>query len=81
VEEDLLALLAEGVLAGATLDVVRKEPLPAEHPFWGEPRITLTPHVSAITLREESMSQIAQKIRDLEQGKPVAGVVDFARGY
>jgi glyoxylate/hydroxypyruvate reductase A len=34
VEEDLLALLDSGHLAGATLDVFRTEPLPAGHPFW-----------------------------------------------
>ena len=39
-----------GQLAGATLDVFREEPLPPDHPFWHHPRITLTPHVSAVTL-------------------------------
>lgn len=81
VEEDLSALLAEGILAGATLDVVRKEPLPADHPFWSEPKITLTPHVSAITLRQESVAQIAQRIEALSRGQAIDGVVDFARGY
>ena len=81
VEEDLLALLDSGHLAGATLDVFRTEPLPAGHPFRGHPRLTLTPHVSARTLREESIAQIARKIRAFERGEPVAGVVDRLRGY
>ena len=81
VEEDLLALLDSGQLAGATLDVFRTEPLPADHPFRGHPRLTLTPHVSARTLREESIAQIARKIRAFERGEPVAGVVDRLRGY
>ena len=33
------------------------------------------------TLRDESIAQIAGKIRALEQGKPIAGVVDRQRGY
>ena len=35
-----------GKLAGATLDVFRKEPLPADHPFWRCPEIVVTPHIS-----------------------------------
>ncbi|MBK9197627.1 2-hydroxyacid dehydrogenase [Candidatus Skiveiella danica] len=81
VEDDLLALLDAGHLAGATLDVFRTEPLPAGHPFWTHPRITLTPHTSARTLRDESIAQIAGKIRALEQGEPIAGIVDPVRGY
>lgn len=81
VEEDLLALLDSGHLAGATLDVFRTEPLPADHPFWAHPRVTVTPHSSARTLRDESIAQIARKIRALEQGQPIAGVVDRTRGY
>ncbi|WP_180682218.1 2-hydroxyacid dehydrogenase [Tepidicella baoligensis] len=81
VEEDLLALLDSGHLAGATLDVFRTEPLPTTHPFWTHPRVTVTPHTSARTLRDESIAQIARKIRALERGEPIAGVVDRARGY
>jgi glyoxylate/hydroxypyruvate reductase A len=81
VDEDLLALLDEGHLAGATLDVFRAEPLPAEHPFWTHPSIAVTPHTSARTLRDESIAQIAGKIRALEQGEPIAGIVDPVRGY
>ncbi len=81
VEDDLLALLDSGHLAGATLDVFRTEPLPTEHPFWRHPKLTLTPHTSARTLRDESIAQIAGKIRALQAGQPVAGVVDPVRGY
>ena len=81
VEADLLALLESGHLAGAMLDVFRTEPLPAEHPFWHHPKITVTPHTSARTLRDESIAQIAGKITALEAGLPIAGVVDPVRGY
>ncbi|MDO8456535.1 MAG: NAD(P)-dependent oxidoreductase, partial [Burkholderiaceae bacterium] len=81
VDDDLIALLGSGHLAGATLDVFRTEPLPAAHPFWTHPNITVTPHTSARTLREESIAQIAGKIAALQRGASVAGVVDPARGY
>lgn len=81
VEDDLLKLVQNGHIAGATLDVFREEPLPPAHPFWQEPRITITPHIAAMTLRGDSVRQIAQKIRALERGEPIAGVVDRSRGY
>ena len=84
VDDDLLSLIDSGHVAGATLDVFRTEPLPAGHPFWQHPKITVTPHTSARTLREESISQIAGKIRALESGSSVAhlaGVVNTDQGY
>ena len=81
VEHDLLDALKSGRLAAATLDVFRDEPLPADHPFWREPRITITPHSSALTLRTESVAQIAQKIVALTRGEAISGIVDIARGY
>jgi len=84
VDEDLLALIDSGRLAGATLDVFRTEPLPADHAFWKHPKVTVTPHTSARTLREESIAQIAGKIRSLAAGAPIstlAGVVDPKKGY
>ncbi|MEI6733219.1 MAG: glyoxylate/hydroxypyruvate reductase A [Comamonadaceae bacterium] len=81
VDQDLLTLLDSGHLAGATLDVFRTEPLPGEHPFWHNPKITITPHTSARTLRDQSIAQIAGKIRSLEAGQPIAGIVDMLRSY
>jgi len=81
VEEDLIALIDSGHLAGATLDVFRTEPLPVEHPFWRHPKITVTPHTSARTLREESIAQIVGKILALQRGETIRGVVDHQRGY
>lgn len=81
VEEDLLDLLGSGHLSGAMLDVFRTEPLPPAHPFWQHPKITVTPHTSARTLRDESIAQIAGKIQALQQGQAIRGVVDPVRGY
>jgi glyoxylate/hydroxypyruvate reductase A len=80
-EPDLLPLIRSGHLAGATLDVFRNEPLPAPHPFWDEPRITITPHIAALTLPFESAVQIGNKITAMERGDAVDDVVDRQRGY
>ncbi|HLX02055.1 MAG TPA: NAD(P)-dependent oxidoreductase, partial [Trinickia sp.] len=81
VEADLLEALQDGQIAAATLDVFRNEPLGPDHPFWNEPRITITPHSSAETLREASVQQVAQKIEALERGEAISGIVDLKRGY
>ncbi|MFA9219156.1 MAG: 2-hydroxyacid dehydrogenase [Sphingomonadaceae bacterium] len=80
-EPDLLTLIRSGHITAATLDVFRNEPLPAQHPFWQEPCITITPHISALTLRQESVQQIAEKIRKIEDGHLVDGIVDRNLGY
>lgn len=77
----LLAALDSGQLAGATLDVFRSEPLPADHPFWRHPAIRLTPHVSAPTVVAESVAQVADKILRFASGRPVSGRIDRSRGY
>lgn len=48
-EDALLAALDKGPLAHAALDVVREEPLPKGHAIWTHPKITLTPHIAALT--------------------------------
>lgn len=81
VENDLIALLDEGKLSGATLDVFHDEPLPSSHPFWRRPEIFVTPHISGLTVPEAAAAQVAGKIARLERGEPVTGVVALERGY
>lgn len=84
VDGDLIALLDEGHLSGATLDVFHDEPLPANHPFWSHPKVSITPHISAVTVIDESAAQIADKIRCIEGGQAVGtidGVVRPELGY
>ena len=81
VDQDLLDLINDGHLSGATLDVFRQEPLPADSPFWHHPKVTVTPHMSARATREEIVRQIVSKISNLQTGKEVSGLVDRIRGY
>jgi glyoxylate/hydroxypyruvate reductase A len=81
VEQDLIDAIDAGHMAGATLDVFRQEPLPQDHAFWTHPKITVTPHTSARTLRDESIAQIASKIKAVYADQAIEGRVDKARGY
>ena len=80
-EDDLLAALESGQVAAATLDVFAKEPLATDHPFWKHPRVTITPHIAAITLPEVAMDYVAQNILAIEAGKTPEGVVNMDLGY
>ncbi|HEY4134686.1 MAG TPA: glyoxylate/hydroxypyruvate reductase A [Alphaproteobacteria bacterium] len=81
VEDDLLAALGSGQLAGATLDVFRTEPLPADHPFWQHPKVTVTPHNSAATVGAHGADVILDNIRRARAGLPLVNTVDKAAGY
>ncbi|MGI9319095.1 MAG: NAD(P)-dependent oxidoreductase, partial [bacterium] len=81
VDEDLLAALDQGQIAGAALDVFNQEPLPAESPYWKHPGITLTPHVASITLPVTSTRHVADSIKRHREGKALTHVADLSRGY
>lgn len=77
----LLAELNTGRLGHATLDVFRVEPLPADHPFWAHPRVTVTPHIAADTRPESASHVIIDNIRRGEAGLPFLHLVDRSLGY
>jgi len=83
VTADLVAALRSGHLAGAGLDVVDPEPLPAESPLWHLPNVIITPHVSADTpVSEEQRNFVmVENLRRYAAGEPMLSVVDLERGY
>jgi glyoxylate/hydroxypyruvate reductase A len=81
VEEDLLKALDQGHIAGATLDVFQQEPLPPEHPFWGHPKICVTPHIAGITDPYTAAPQVVENIRRMQTNQPLLNVVDRNLGY
>jgi glyoxylate/hydroxypyruvate reductase A len=84
VDADVLAALDAGQLASATLDVFRVEPLPADHPFWSHPKVTVTPHLSGPTPYGPAAEQIVTALTQLEHGvaaSDLPGYVDRAAGY
>lgn len=80
-EADLLAALQSGKLSQAVLDVFATEPLPSDHPFWQHPRVTVTPHVAAITRAGTGAADIVENYRRAMAGEPLINQVDRAKGY
>ena len=81
IEADLLAALDDGQLSHAVLDVFATEPLPAAHPFWRHPRVTVLPHVAAQTDPRSAAQVVAANIQALRSGQPLQHLVDRQRGY
>jgi glyoxylate/hydroxypyruvate reductase A len=80
-DDALLAALDSGQIAHATLDVFRTEPLPPNHPFWGHPGVTVTPHIAADTRASSASRVVAENIRRGEAGLPFLNLVDRSQGY
>jgi glyoxylate/hydroxypyruvate reductase A len=81
VEADLLQALDSGRLRHAVLDVFQVEPLPAAHPFWAHPRITVLPHTAAQTDARSAAAVVAANLRALRAGRPLVHEVHRQRGY
>lgn len=69
-EDALLAALAAGQIAGAGLDTFAHEPAAANHPFWAEMRLVVTPHIGGVTAAANARVGI----------EAAQGIVDFLAG-
>ncbi|HVU08812.1 MAG TPA: phosphoglycerate dehydrogenase, partial [Verrucomicrobiae bacterium] len=72
-ENDLIAALESGKVAGAALDVFAVEPLPADHPFRKQPSLILTPHLGAST--EEAQEKCGIEVAEVIAGYLLTGEV------
>jgi phosphoglycerate dehydrogenase-like enzyme len=79
-EPELIEALHAGRLAGAVLDVVTDEPLPAESGLWDAPNVTITPHVSGATL-EFLDDLVIENVRRYLAGERLLNPIDPNRGY
>lgn len=81
VEEDLLQALDKGQLSGAALDVFQEEPLPQDHPFWGNDKILITPHTASTTDAKSVSKKVLENYEHMKKGEPLEDVIDVKRGY
>jgi len=81
VEDDLIAAVRSGHLAGAALDVQRHEPMPADDPLWSVPGITITPHIAAQSSPEVICAQFVAALRAQQRGERVPNAIDRSLGY
>jgi len=81
--EALIAALREGRIAGAGLDVVEPEPLPATSPLWDMENVIITPHNSGDSFASNARRDacFVENLRRYVAGEPLRYKVDFDAGY
>ncbi|WP_192931174.1 NAD(P)-dependent oxidoreductase [Gemmobacter serpentinus] len=75
IDEDALCdALAAGHLAGAGLDTFAQEPPPADHRYFAEPRVVISPHIGGVTTAANTRVGVeaAQAIVDHLAGRGIA---------
>lgn len=77
----LLEALETGRLKHAVLDVFDAEPLPADHPFWAHPQVTVLPHISAPTIISTASQIVAENIGNYLAAGKIPQTVDRQKGY
>lgn len=77
----LLHALDTGKLSGATLDVFRTEPLPADHPYWAHPKVLVTPHIASETRPETAAIVAVENICRGIAGEPFLHLANPEHGY
>ncbi|MCG8529577.1 MAG: D-2-hydroxyacid dehydrogenase, partial [Desulfovibrionales bacterium] len=82
VDETALArALTTGEIAGAILDVFKKEPLAPDHPLWRTPNTLITAHTAAMSHPTLVTPIFVDNYKRYSQGLPLAHGVDFESGY
>jgi phosphoglycerate dehydrogenase-like enzyme len=82
-EAALVDALRQKKIAAAALDVLEKEPLPAESPLWDMENVLITPHTGSVTPRlwERQYALISENVGRFLKGEPLLGMVDKKKGY
>lgn len=80
-DDQLLEMIDNGHLSGASLDVFHQEPLPFDHPFWTHEKINITPHYASVSDTNSVVPQIIENYRRMKAGEPLFNLVSHEKGY
>ena len=82
-EDALTSALQSGHLGGASLDVFRVEPLPADSPLWDMPNVMVTPHASGTHDRVSTYTTdlFLDNLARFVAGQPLLNLAERSRGY
>jgi glyoxylate/hydroxypyruvate reductase A len=79
--DTLLGAITTGHVRHATLDVTEEEPLAPSSPLWRRPEITVTPHVSGLTLPSDVVAELDAALSEIRAGRRPTSAVALDRGY
>eukprot|EP01062_Namystynia_karyoxenos_P074680 TRINITY_DN71626_c0_g1_i1.p1 TRINITY_DN71626_c0_g1~~TRINITY_DN71626_c0_g1_i1.p1 ORF type:complete len:391 (+),score=104.99 TRINITY_DN71626_c0_g1_i1:104-1174(+) len=80
-EEDIVAALDSGALSAAVLDVFPVEPLPETSKLWTHDKVTITPHIAALSRPEDVAALFARNLVHWMAGEPLEYEVSWEKGY
>lgn len=80
-DADIVRALDDGTLKEASLDVFETEPLPAESPLWGHPKVFITPHAAAMSDPVHLVQPMLDQMDAFDRGEQLRGLVDREAGY
>ena len=82
-QDALCDALREGRIAGAALDVVVPEPLPADSPLWDVPNLIVSPHMAGDRAgwKRDVVELFMSNLERFQRSEPLLNVVDKNLGY
>jgi phosphoglycerate dehydrogenase-like enzyme len=83
VEDDLVQILKDKVIAGAGLDVFDVEPLPKESELWNLDNVLMTPHIANIDKNywKNQIELFINNVQRFKSNKKLKNLMNLERGY
>ncbi|MFD2795358.1 NAD(P)-dependent oxidoreductase [Promicromonospora vindobonensis] len=79
--DTLLNALDTGLVRHATLDVTEQEPLGPSSPLWRRADVTVTPHISGLTLPSDVVAALEEALEQIRAGVRPTSAAVRERGY
>jgi len=83
VEEDLIYVLKNNLIAGAGLDVFEKEPLSNDSELWKLDNVILTPHIAGLSKSywDKQYKLFKDNFNRYKNSKEMLNIINLKRGY